>query len=345
MVLICILSFIVWTFALCTSLSAAVSNSRTCDSRANVATVEHSKERTGIHSSQEWFTNDETTQAYNHVAQDGPVPSHKWNQSPMYLQLRVHGDDKHHNVMFCMIPKNACSEFLALILRMQGANEHYWNPTTRGAKFDAVHDPSKEHLSLFFRKSKTGHLENFNQIMKDRAWIKGVFLRDPVDRFLSAYQSKINTSLKSEYNTKYPAKSVSEMVDILQHIPVLEWDPHFLPQSYICYLQDSIEHYSFVGFFDDLESDARKMVMMMAKPTFEQAFSSEMLDHGWGPLSNQSLFGVARVQRDNDPTSQTDSKELRRLMDKYLLARIKNLYKMDYALLERAKVLRSRQHQ
>lgn len=217
--------------------------------------------------------------------------------SPNYLLLHTESQ----KAMFCMIPKNACSEFLALMMRIHGLGPHHWNPSAHGGSlFPNVHFDSSRDV-LFFPKTSSGR-DDLEGILRGGApWSKAVFLRDPVDRLMSAYLSKLAPESRVPFMyRRYPADSFEELVGMLEKTPMDRdnWhvhDPHIRPQSYICGLDETIERYSFVGFFDDLEGDARRMVVQMGGA----AMADEMLDTGWGPFSNRSLFGTPRKSRES----------------------------------------------
>jgi Sulfotransferase family len=117
--------------------------------------------------------------------------------------------------------------------------------------------------------------EKYNQYFKDATQV--VFLRDPLERFLSAFLDKCWDSWHQNNNCKprevFGSKSLADRT-ILQHEKTffeayvdtmpLKWDLHFFPQSFQCDgLYRHIKDYKFVGhmdanFYDHLETFGHK---------------------------------------------------------------------------------------
>lgn len=217
-------------------------------------------------------------------------------QDPNYLMLR----DDSHKFMFCMLPKNACTEFLSLVMRISGLGEEHWNPTSAGEDQGMVHfDSAREPLWLFPALPGAEQRNEFQNILRsdgDDGWIKAVFLRDPVERLVSAFKSKVQTGY---YKDEYPKDlELEDFVGLLEKNGLDEsTDPHLRPQSLLCGLGETVGQYDFVGHFDNLDLDAHRMVNMIAGDN--TGFAAEMLDNGWGPYKNQSLFGVSREVRED----------------------------------------------
>lgn len=320
---------------------------------------------------------------------DVTVSDDDWNVMARAKHLTLHVDTK--KLMFCLIPKIASTEFLMLMMRLDGMSWDHWNP----AKIDQgqywVHsDADREHM--FFDYGKDGEKERFASIVDggvhaaplnvspkhEAGWTKAVFLRDPVARLISAFLSKVQTGYYENADPAYSKDlSFTAFVDQLEANGVsAATEPHLCPQSYLCDLQNTIDHYDVVGDFDNLDADAHKMV---AKLGGDQ-LANEMLDNGWGHAEDKALFGVSREERDGSlgmPTTGSDSNDIanlttslyaerksygdafgrstdmyaqnhqqedvyvRALLDKIdgtpeVLAKIKALYQMDYDLMKRA---------
>jgi len=228
-----------------------------------------------------------------------------------YLMLDTHADPS-RKLLFCMIPKNACTEFLSLILRMDGFTDQHWNPTAYGDLQAAVHgDETRE--SMFWLQHDMTLEENVRKLEFESrmdgtdgsGYQRAVFLRDPVHRLLSAYTTKVQTGMYKEANKGYPVAlpetiSFEAFVDILDEhgVTFTGIDPHIRAQSELCGLNETLPYMSFVGDFDKLDEDARRMVTLVGG----SRFASEMLDDGWGPNRTQSLFGVPRNVREAGAT-------------------------------------------
>lgn len=283
-----------------------------------------------------------------------------WSKVHRSPWLLLHSEPRHS--LFCMIPKNACSEFLALMMRAHGLSSEHWNPPARGRHQEYVHfDDARS--DMFFGDGDSQILEG---ILRNKTWIKSVFLRDPVERFISAYLSKI----RNITNTwAHAAPSWAGNLTIDQFVTVFEseghphdlTDPHFRPQSSLCGLSETLSQYDFIGFMSNLEEDADRMGTLMG--------IQDMLHDGWGPNSNHSLFGTPRSVRDGplamesggslrsatlreessqagvfwmDGGSGAEFEGLRAEVarvraDPKLEARIRAMYHQDYDLLSRAR--------
>ena len=82
-------------------------------------------------------------------------------------------------VMFCWIPKVACTKFKALLQRIAGDPD--W-------KRGSIHNLSEYGKMM---ESTAFPLSTLNNIINDDDWLRAVYIRDPVERFLSAYMDKV----------------------------------------------------------------------------------------------------------------------------------------------------------
>lgn len=275
-----------------------------------------------------------------------------WSKAHFSPWLLLHSEPRHF--LFCMIPKNACSEFLALMMRAHGLSSEHWNPPAHGMQQAFVHFDDARN-DMFFGDNDRHVLEG---IFRSQAWTKSVFLRDPVERFISAYLSKIrnNGPLTKAIPSWAGNLTIDQFVALLESEGLHDdTDPHFRPQSSLCGLSETLSQYDFIGFMSNLEEDADRMGTLMG--------IQDMLHDGWGPDSNQSLFGAPRSVRDGpfgmvsgghlraassagvfwtDGGSGAELEGLRVEVarvraDPELEARIRAMYDQDYDLLSRAK--------
>ena len=77
-------------------------------------------------------------------------------------------------LVFCTIPKVACTEWLRMFYKMQGDPKWHLDPHYRGNK------PQFNKLPP----------QRATEILNDPNWTKAVFFRDPARRLLSAYLDK-----------------------------------------------------------------------------------------------------------------------------------------------------------
>jgi hypothetical protein len=288
---------------------------------------------------------------------DFTLSAQAWSKANFSPWLLLHSEPRHS--LFCMIPKNACSEFLALMMRAQGLNRENWNPQAKGNPQSFLHwDKSRE--VLFFKDGDSHVLEG---ILRNKTWIKAVFLRDPIERFVSAYLTKIKgKNISPETPSWAGTQTIGQFVAVLESEGLHDdIDPHFRLQSSLCGLSETLSQYDFIGFMNNLEEDADRMGSLMG--------IQDLLHDGWGPHQNQSLFGTPRSVRDG-PLAMESGGHLRRAAshqessqagifwmdggsgaefeglrveiarvraDPKLEARIRALYHEDYDLLSRAR--------
>jgi len=92
------------------------------------------------------------------------------------------------------------------------------------------HDPN--YKSTMFNNFTAADLE---EALNDPAWTKATFLRDPLERLMSAYQSKCVEPMdcggcEGLENRGSIKPDISELADIIQYSS----NAHFLPQSSLC---------------------------------------------------------------------------------------------------------------
>jgi hypothetical protein len=182
-------------------------------------------------------------------------------------------------LMFCYIEKNACSQFNELMNDLNGL-------------------PTGPDEPLYFGSSAIDHLnwteEQVIAAIKDPSWFKAVFLRDPLERLLSAFGSKClstdDGSLENDGSAclfyEQEAKSgrappFAEFVDTLENgmfmgetdtarllgredgtrqKKALAYDPHFVRQSDFCGGLN-ISQYGFIGnFSQELNPQVKRML-------------------------------------------------------------------------------------
>ncbi|KAH8051752.1 chondroitin 4-sulfotransferase [Aureococcus anophagefferens] len=98
-------------------------------------------------------------------------------QELRYAQHHMYVDVK-HKLLYCAVPKVACTEFMRLFFRLKGENQ---NQRWKG-------DPHfRQDKPLF---NKIMNVTTATALMNDPTWTKFAFWRDPAERLLSAYLDK-----------------------------------------------------------------------------------------------------------------------------------------------------------
>ena len=126
-------------------------------------------------------------------------------------------------IMFCWIPKVACTKYKQLFMKM--ALHQNWSNK------DHVHslEPNVQALQTF-----THELEYVNDVIEDPRWLRVVVLRDPFERFMSAYLNKVVQSKCSMLGRKCSLKATAADVEVF--LKTFPWkdDRHFGLQREFC---------------------------------------------------------------------------------------------------------------
>jgi len=160
---------------------------------------------------------------------------------------------------FCGIPKVGCSSWIQFLRFTIGAKDYLSLPH---AKADVN----------FFRFDRLPP-KNQNHVLQSDEWTKAVFLRDPAERFLSAYLDKIQNMDK--YRHIPPNMTFAEFVDFVDQPNAtceedrknrnrrgLTWctDPHWRPQAFSCGLWELLPHFDFVGNINNADLATRSLL-------------------------------------------------------------------------------------
>lgn len=196
-----------------------------------------------------------------------------WDSSPMI--------DVEHKLIFCEIPKVACTEFKRLFRRLRGAasqevSQHVEGPAD---EFDWVHDPKTNGIP----RLSALPAPDVRRIMSDPSWTKALFIRDPLERLLSGYLDKCRMPVeerKSIWHCPNPDGFIS-FADFIEAVlgktlgleDIVEMDRHWRPQYLNCDLEDWLGSYQFQGNFSQLYSHTRYLLQGLGL--------HERYGHGW----------------------------------------------------------------
>ncbi|KAL3921940.1 MAG: hypothetical protein SGILL_002479 [Bacillariaceae sp.] len=243
-----------------------------------------------------------------------------------------------HKLLFFSIPKNSCTEWKQLFRRMMGYDN--WNKIP----FLHPHDPRTNGLTYLGTYDKAKQEE----IMTSPEWTRAMFVRDPLERMLSAY---LNKGLSEErYIKKWCCKIAPRETDeerrleleyLQQHntscVPLAPWEPqptaetfsfdtfinefmfqcndkHWRPQSQRMFPQNW-KFLNFIGRMDNLHEDAKNLLERVGA-------WNEFGSNGWGKYQNMSMFERARSDSTNthskDRVAQFYTPELKKKALEYL---------------------------
>jgi hypothetical protein len=169
-------------------------------------------------------------------------------------------------LIFCFIPKNACTQFNRLMNALNGI-DLMWD-----GDICSKRDPN--YKSTMYNNFTATDLES---ALNDPTWTKATFLREPLQRLVSAYLSKCVEPRECggceglEFSGS-PKPEVAELASVLPY----SRDAHFLPQSELCGgLGQNIGAYDYVGHIeDDASSVSDQVAEMLELAVHRQQISS-----------------------------------------------------------------------
>lgn len=223
-----------------------------------------------------------------------------------------------HKFAFCYIEKVGCTQFNLLMNRINGITEG----------------------KVWWRSTYDKYNLDFKDITRENGWFKGIFLREPQHRFLSAFNSKclphhdndpgmciIRALSPKNFNMETAKLSFHEATTYLEKT-YRSGNPHFDPMKSFCGgLSEDLLDYDYVGHLDNGYADVQRQVSeMLGKRniTFEAAF--ETIFPSSKPTANKHTTGTT-----------SEFEEFYSDADK---EHVKNYYASDYALLSTLDSLR-----
>lgn len=158
---------------------AATAGHRSIDQRKADAMFEDALERAGNPENGCEACSKASSVAYTSplmTARDDSVAPLVWDGSPLVSpELRL---------IYCSIPKNACTQMKRIVHRIRGSP--HWNVTDTALERWHIHKPETNHLTYLRNLSLT----RANEIMHDPRWTRVILVRDPIERFASAFLDK-----------------------------------------------------------------------------------------------------------------------------------------------------------
>uniref|UniRef100_A0A8D2Q2X5 Carbohydrate sulfotransferase n=1 Tax=Varanus komodoensis TaxID=61221 RepID=A0A8D2Q2X5_VARKO len=171
-----------------------------------------------------------------------------------------------HRFLYCYVPKVACSNWKRILKVLDGALES----VNMKLKMDHKRD------LLFLSDMKPDEIR-----YRLKHYFKFIFVRDPMERLLSAYRNKFGEI--KEYQLKYgveivkryrknPGKSTGDDVtfsEFLQYLldeEVERMNEHWMPIYNLC--QPCAVRYDFIGSYERLNEDANYILERVQAPSF-----------------------------------------------------------------------------
>jgi Sulfotransferase family len=195
-----------------------------------------------------------------------------WDGAPVVIEQ--------YKLLFFTSPKVGCTTWKQLFRRMMNVTnymeEEYerllpWNPEINGLKY------------LYHYNRTTA-----SSMMTDPTWTRAIFVRDPKERFLSAYLDKVvqneNYVIRRccPYGRKCGTKAKESIANFL-HLMRICTDSHWNPQSKRI-LEDKYWPYiNFVGHMEHLYDDAKLLLQRLGA-------WDEYGKSGWGATRTDAIF-------------------------------------------------------
>ncbi|XP_053134658.1 carbohydrate sulfotransferase 14 [Hemicordylus capensis] len=171
-----------------------------------------------------------------------------------------------HRFLYCYVPKVACSNWKRILKVLDGALEN----VNVNLKMDHKRD------LVFLSDMKPDEIH-----YRLKHYFKFIFVRDPMERLLSAYRNKFGEI--KEYQLKYgveivkryrknPGKSTgddvtfSEFLRYLLDEEVERMNEHWMPIYNLC--QPCVISYDFIGSYERLNEDANYILERVQAPSF-----------------------------------------------------------------------------
>lgn len=196
-----------------------------------------------------------------------------WDSAPIVLE--------EHRLVFFSVAKVGCTQFKMLFRRMMGYQdwnvEEYerflpWNPNTNGLKY-------LYHYSL----------ERATEMMTSPEWTRAIFVRDPKERFLSAYLDKVVNHPFYFRNKCCPdtgdcVEKARQSFQVFVSIAKVCEDEHWKPQGH----RMEARFWPFVNFVGHMETINEDIERLLKQIGAWENFGRT----GWGENGDEAIFAA-----------------------------------------------------
>lgn len=195
-----------------------------------------------------------------------------WDGAPVVIEK--------YKLLFFTSPKVGCTIWKQLFRRMMNVSnymeEEYetllpWNPELNGLKY------------LYHYNRTTA-----SAMMTDPTWTRAIFVRDPKERFLSAYLDKViqneNFTIRKccPYSRTCIGKAKESVENFMQLMRICT-DSHWNPQSKRIAEDKYWPLINYVGHMETLYDDAKTLLQKIGA-------WEEYGESGWGPTRTDAIF-------------------------------------------------------
>lgn len=240
-----------------------------------------------------------------------------WGAAPIVME--------DHKLIFFWVTKAGCTTFKTLFRRMMGYDD--WKTNLN------VHYPQSNGLKYLHQYS----LQEATSMMLDPDYTRAMIVRDPKERFLSAYLDKavarngsfVRLACCPKTNKQCWPSSASNDNQTLQDFFELTREchnPHWNPQGYRIDPK-FLTTLNFVGHLSNITAAAQDLLQTIG--AWEDYGKS-----GWGQYRNESIFASRNTLSASHKTSQSTEDAWENLLPKYytveLEAAVEERYAIDY---------------
>eukprot|EP01083_Nonionella_stella_P167792 564810_1 len=218
--------------------------------------------------------------------------------------------DTNHKLLYCHIPKNACTIFsnlmYAMIRNQTNEPKTMYDPDTIYAKiFKSIIPDTDTNLKIQTQQGNVWFINEYNsdlytQMLKDKTWNKFIIVRDPLERILSGYLDKCmryKDNIRRQETWCLYKKQRNETYSFHKFIHVLvnkimdddTISDHYRPQSSFCGLTDEPDvvdlYYDRIIYYH-LDTIAEQTLRYLKSIHLEHLYY-----YNWGE-QNTALFGI-----------------------------------------------------
>lgn len=198
-----------------------------------------------------------------------------WDSSPIVLES--------HKLVFFTIPKVGCTVWKQLFRRMMGFPD--WQ--SQDGEILLPHNP--EHNGLKYLYNYT--VDEANNMMTSAEWTRAMMIREPKQRFLSAFLDKSISNDHAYIVSKCcPDRSCVEDAQTLEgflRLASICHNEHWRPQN----LRVDYKYWPFIDFVAHVENAAQDAKTLLMKIGAWDDFGKD----GWGSDKKSPIFGSKEV--------------------------------------------------
>lgn len=176
--------------------------------------------------------------------------------------------DEKLKILFCFIPKIACTQWKSFMVRLR-LTEEDWKPFIK--ILNSSETIAKIHEAKNFKFLHSYPTEEAKRVLK--SYFKIVFVREPFERLLSAYLSKfvVERLSNSYFHASYgraiikryrpggnPEDRNVTFDEFIHYVGDGNWEPHWERYDNLC--RPCGIQYDFIGRFENLEEEAHQLL-------------------------------------------------------------------------------------